>query len=217
MRIKVDNLTFSYANKNILNSLSFVVDSGMFLTVVGKNGSGKSTFLKCLLKINAVANGMISIDDIDINQIKRFHNIGYVPQKSDFNQEFPITVKELLKCFYNGKKNDEFYKSIINSLELNKFYNENINNLSGGQLQRVFIARALLTHPKMLILDEPNIGVDVESINKLQDILKKMKEEKVTIVLVTHDTHFCEDLSDLTLSLNTNTEYTLKASKRKKI
>ena len=201
MRLRISNLNFSYSQKKIIHNLSFSIPSGSFLSIVGKNGTGKSTLIKCILKTLKVPNDVIFLDDIDINNIKFFSNIGYVPQKMDFNYEFPITVKEILLSSYRGKVYDKLFKDTINQLDLNKLYNENINNLSGGQLQRIFIARALLTEPKLLILDEPTIGVDSETLKNLHSILKKLKEQAVTIVLITHDAGFCADLFDYKLSL----------------
>lgn len=201
MRLRVNNLSFSYSQKKIIDNLSFNIPSGAFLSIIGKNGSGKSTLIKCILKTLKIPNGMIYLDDIDVNEISRFSNIGYVPQKVDFNYEFPITVKEILIACYNGKVYDQYFKSIISLLELNKLYNENINNLSGGQLQRIFIARALLTKPKLLILDEPTVGVDIENLVNLKRILTKLKQEQVTIVVITHDFDFCNDLTDYKLNL----------------
>ena len=201
MRLRVNNLSFSYAQKKIINNLSFSIPSGSFLTIIGKNGTGKSTFIKCMLKTLKIPNDMIYLDDIDINNIKYFSNIGYVPQKIDFNYEFPITVKEILVSSYKGKVYDQYFKNIVSLLDLNKFYNENINNLSGGQLQRIFIARALLTKPKLLILDEPTVGVDVENLISVHNILKKLKQEEVTIVMITHDFDFCNDITDFKLHL----------------
>lgn len=206
MRVTVNNLTFAYFNKIILKDLSFNLKSGDFLLVHGRNGTGKSTLIKCLLKINKVANNTIFLDDIDINNIKRFYNIGFVPQKTDFNYEFPITVSEILTCAYRKKK-DDFFNSIVNSLDVCSFYTENINNLSGGQLQRVFIARALLSRPKLLIMDEPTVGVDVENVNALHQILTNLKEQDITIILISHDTHFCADIATYTLTLLDNCEY----------
>ena len=207
MRVKFNNLSFSYGQKKIVNNLSFEIASGDFLSIVGKNGTGKSTIIKCLLKILRVPNDMIFIDDIDINNIQTFRNIGYVPQKVDFNYEFPITVKEVLVSSYKGKVYDQFFKEVITLLDLNPLYNENINNLSGGQLQRIFIARALLTKPKLLVLDEPTVGVDQENLKSLRNILKKLKENKITIIMISHDLEFCNELTDYKLNLLDSKSY----------
>lgn len=210
MRLRVDNLNFSYGQKKIISNLSFSITTGSFLSIIGKNGTGKSTLIKCILKTLKVPNGMIYLDDIDVNEISKFSNIGYVSQKVDFNYEFPITVKEILISCYKGKVYDQYFKSVISLLDLNKLYNENINNLSGGQLQRIFIARALLTKPKLLILDEPTVGVDFENLNNLKKILLKLKTENVTIVIITHDKDFCNDLNDYTLNLYETGDYEFK-------
>ena len=206
MRVSINNLSFSYSNKLVLKDLSFNLKSGDFLLIHGRNGSGKSTFIKCLLKINKVPDEMIFLDDIDINHIKRFYNIGFVPQKTDFNYEFPITVSEILTCAYPKKRDDYFY-SIIRALDISNYFKENINNLSGGQLQRVFIARALLTKPKLLIMDEPTVGVDEENVNALHQILEDLKAQDITIILISHDIDFCKDIATHILSLHDNCDY----------
>lgn len=214
MRVNVNNLTFGYTQKLILNDLSFSLASGDFLTIIGKNGSGKTTFIKCLLKLVKIPNSMIFLDDIDVNDIKRFRNIGYVPQKDNFNYEFPITVSEILTSFYNHKK-DELFDEIVNRLDLTKIMNENINNLSGGQIQRIFIARTLLTKPKLLILDEPTVGVDIENMKAVYQILKELKEEKITIILISHNIKFVEGLSDYYLFLDDSLTYSFKKAGEK--
>ena len=209
MRVNVNNLTFAYTQKLVLNDISFSLKSGEFLTIHGKNGTGKTTLIKCFLKLLKINDGMIYLDDIDINKMRRFRNIGYVPLKNEFNYEFPITVREILSCAYL-KKRDAFYTQVINSMDINSIYNENINNLSGGQIQRVFISRALLNKPKLLILDEPTVGVDIENVKALHDILKRLKEESITIILVSHDMNFCSDITDYYLNLNELGEYEFK-------
>lgn len=206
MRVNVNNLTFAYTQKLVLNNVSFSLKSGDFLTIHGKNGTGKTTLIRCFLKLLRVENGMIFLDDVDINKIRKFSNVGYVPQKNDFNYEFPITVSEILSCAY-PRKRDAFFTQIVNSMDLNTIYNENINNLSGGQVQRVFIARALLSKPKLLILDEPTVGVDIDNVNALHDILKKLKEQSITIILVSHDMDYCSDITDYYLNFNELGEY----------
>lgn len=202
MRVTVKDLSFSYTQKPVLQNINFSLQTGDFLTIVGQNGSGKSTLIKCLLGIVKVPNGMVFLDDADINSYKRLVNIGYVPQKSDFNFEFPVTVKELLWAAYSQFRRDSKFNAIINGLDLNRFYNENINNLSGGQLQRVFIARALINEPKLLVLDEPTVGVDVDSLAIFKEIISNLKKEKITIVFITHETGFTKGLTDYYLKLD---------------
>jgi len=209
MRVTVNNLTFAYTQKLVLNNVSFSLKSGDFLTIHGKNGTGKSTLIKCFLKLLKINDGMIFLDDVDINSLRTFSNVGYVPQKNEFNYEFPITVFEILSSAYL-KKRDAYYTEVVNAFDLNKIYHENINNLSGGQLQRVFIARALLNKPKLIIMDEPTVGVDIDNIKTLYEILKKLKEDGITIILVSHDMNFCSDLTDYYLVLNELGEYDFK-------
>lgn len=209
MRVTVNNLTFAYTQKLVLNNVSFSLKSGDFLTIHGKNGTGKSTLIKCFLKLLKINDGMIFLDDVDINSLRTFSNVGYVPQKNEFNYEFPITVFEILSSAYL-KKRDAYYTEVVNAFDLNKIYHENINNLSGGQLQRVFIARALLNKPKLIIMDEPTVGVDIDNIKTLYEILKKLKEDGITIILVSHDMDFCSDLTDYYLVLNELGEYDFK-------
>ena len=210
MRVHIDNLSFGYQSKLVINNLSFSLKSGNFLTILGNNGTGKTTLIKCILKKVKVADDSIFLDDVDINKMKKFYNVGYVPQKVDFNYEFPITVSEVLSASCNGKTKTQLYNEIINRLELNSYFNENINSLSGGQLQRVFIARSLLNNPKLLILDEPTVGVDSSSIQNLISILTELKKKEVTIILVTHDESPFIGLSDYFLYLNEVGSYEFK-------
>ncbi len=209
MRVNVNNLTFAYTQKPVLNKVSFALETGDFLMVVGKNGSGKSTLAKCLLGLLKTPPKAIYLDDVDINDIKKTASIGYVPQKADFNFEFPITVKEVLVSSYQGLK-DASFTSIVNDLEINRFYYENINNLSGGQLQRIFIARALLNKPKLLILDEPTAGIDKNNLHSLKEILVKLKKAKITIIMITHNTDFAFDLADYVLYLDEILDYSFQ-------
>jgi len=121
-----------------------------------------------------------------------------------FRFSFRINITQFFRIVIIFTKNwiNAFFTQIINDLDLNVIYNDNINNLSGGQLQRVFIARALLCNPKMLVLDEPTVGVDQENIEAMYKILSKLKSEGITIILITHDPVFCKDLSTYTLILD---------------
>ncbi len=209
MRVTVRDLSFAYTQKPVLNKISFSLESGDFLAIVGKNGSGKSTLAKCLLGLLKVPNDTIFLDDVDINVMSKTYNIGYVPQKPDFNSEFPITVKEILTSSYRGKR-DQSFTSIVNDLEINRFYYDNINCLSGGQLQRIFIARALINRPKLLILDEPTAGIDKANLDGLKGILRKLKNQKITIIMITHHMDFALDLAQYILHLDEILDYSIE-------
>jgi len=188
MRVTVSNLTFGYDYRTVLHELSFRLNSGDFLAVVGNNGSGKSTLVKCILGINKIPSGMITVDDIDITEYKKFKNIGYVPQKfDDFNYEFPITVNEILQVSKYSKVTEDEKLEILDKIGILHLQHENINNLSGGQLQRVFIVRSLMNNPKLLILDEPTVGVDFENVTSFYKTVNELNSEGITIILITHN------------------------------
>ncbi len=201
MRVNVTNLTFGYDYRTVLKDISFSLKSGDFLAIVGNNGSGKSTLIKCMLGINKIPNSKIFLDDIDITNYKNFRNIGYVPQKfDDFNYEFPITVNEILSASRYSKLSEDDVLLILDKIGILELQNENINNLSGGQLQRVFIARALMNKPKLLILDEPTVGVDKENVTAFYKAINELNQEGITVILITHnlreaDCHFTHMIS----------------------
>lgn len=188
MRVTVSNLTFGYDYRTVLKDIDFGLKSGDFLAVIGNNGSGKSTLIKCMLGINKIPHGKIHLDDIDISDYKNFRNIGYVPQKfDDFNYEFPITVNEILNASRYSDLTDDNVLEILDKIGILELQNENINNLSGGQLQRVFIARALMNNPKLLIFDEPTVGVDRENVVAFYKTINELNAEGITIILITHN------------------------------
>ncbi len=207
MRVRVNNLNYSYGTKVVLKNISFSLDSGDTLAIIGRNGTGKSTLIKCILKLLKVPNDIIFLDERDINEIKKFHNLGYVPQKPEFNYEFPITVRELLNTSYAAHRHDTYFKNMVNAMQLNQFYNENINNLSGGQLQKVFVTRARIARQKLIIRDEPTGGMDKESLDELKKIILKLQEEKITIIFVTHDADFGYEFANCILKFEGNFTY----------
>lgn len=190
MRLSVNKLTFGYDYRTVLKDISFKINSGDFLAVIGNNGSGKSTLIKCILGINKVAANQVFLDDIDVTLFANFINIGYVPQKfDDFNYEFPITVDEILRASNVRRISEDKLLELLDKTGILELQNENINNLSGGQLQRVFIVRALMNDPKMLILDEPTVGVDRRSVEAFYKTINDLNKDGITIILITHNIH----------------------------
>jgi len=202
MRVTIDNLTFGYDYRTVLKNVSFKLNSGDFLAVVGNNGSGKSTLVKCILGINKVPNNKILLDDIDINLYKSFINIGYVPQKfDDFNYEFPITVNEILMASKYSKITEAEKLELLDKIGILEIQNENINNLSGGQLQRVFIVRSLMNNPKLLILDKPTVGVDHDNVKNFYKTVQELNASGITIILITHNISESKDMFTHVLSI----------------
>lgn len=188
MRIDLVNLSFAYGHRIVIKNMSFSLGHGDFLVIQGKNGTGKSTLIKCLLGINPVKSGMIFYDHEDIVSFRKWPEIGYVPQRfEDFNYEFPITVNEILSVSQLKKNPPAERLELLDKMGILSLLNENINNLSGGQLQRVFVARAMLNHPKLLFLDEPTASVDQANVAYFYKTVNELRESGVNIILISHD------------------------------
>ncbi len=196
--IELQNVSFQYDYTQVLKNISFRVEEGDFLALLGPNGSGKSTLLKLILGLLKPMNGSIELFGQDMNMFKQREWIGYVSQKSNaFNSGFPATVEEVVKSGLTKKTGlfkrlpKDVHERVIQSLQsvgMEQFAKRNIGELSGGQQQRVFIARALIAEPKLLILDEPTVGIDHENVQSFYDMLAKLNEERqITMILVTHD------------------------------
>jgi zinc transport system ATP-binding protein len=196
--IKVSNLSVKYEGFEIFRGISFTVEEGDYIALSGPNGSGKSTLVKAMLGLIEREDGNIWIFDKQIKDFDEWYKIGYVPQKLNINPFFPASVEEVVsmgllsryKLSLKFKKYDK--KKVLDVLEMMGILdikNKNINKISGGQFQRVIIARALVSEPDILILDEPTTALDPETREKFFDILSSInKERHVTIILITHDT-----------------------------
>lgn len=182
--IKLNNLFFSYTSSipYILNNINLSINDGEYISLIGDNGCGKSTLIKLMLNILQPTKGNI------LNTHKK---IGYVPQKSDFlNSQFPITVYEMLNCYRKLLKIKDI--SVVNkSLEMIKmtnFKDSLIGTLSGGQCQKIFIARALIGNPSLLILDEPSTGVDAKSQKEIYKLIKDLNiNDGITVISIEHN------------------------------
>ncbi|ETT82310.1 ABC transporter ATP-binding protein [Viridibacillus sp. FSL R5-0477] len=196
--IELKNVSFQYDYTQVLSNISLKVEQGDFLALLGPNGSGKSTMLKLILGLMRPTSGQIELFGQPANTFKKRELIGYVSQKSNsFNSGFPATVKEVVASGltkkiglfkrYLADQNDKVMQA-LQDVGMDGFANRNIGELSGGQQQRVFIARALVAEPKLLILDEPTVGIDHENVQSFYDMLANLNEHhKMTMILVTHD------------------------------
>jgi zinc transport system ATP-binding protein len=196
--IEIRNLSFSYGENKVLDSINLDIHPGDYLGIIGPNGGGKTTLLKLILGLLTPSSGSISLFNQSSADFQTRLKIGYVAQKStNFDMNFPITVKEVVSMgrvvhqglFHGGsKKDNEIIDHALDQVNLTGFQNKLIGRLSGGEQQRVFIARALAQQPEIIFLDEPTSGVDTLSQKQFYKLLKKMNQELgITLVLVSHD------------------------------
>jgi len=182
--IEISNISFSYNNIKpyIIENLSFTIPSGSYVSVIGENGSAKTTLIKLMLGILKPVKGSIDSQST---------SIGYVPQKLDsFNSQFPITVYEVLNTHRKILKLKDKNCIIdgLKSVGMLDYKDNLIGNLSGGQQQKVFIAKALLGDRDMLILDEPSTGVDNKSMREIYSIITHLnKNHGITVVSIEHN------------------------------
>jgi zinc transport system ATP-binding protein len=196
--VEFKQVSFKYEYAKVLEDVSFKVKEGDFLAIVGPNGSGKSTLLKCMIGLLKPTSGEIHLFGEPLTTFQNKEWIGYVSQKSNaFNSAFPATVEEVVQSGLVKKvglfkrlpkDTNEKVEFALSAVGMENFRKRNIGELSGGQQQRVFIARALIAEPKLLVLDEPTVGIDMKNVQSFYDMLGKLNEElDMTIILVTHD------------------------------
>ncbi len=190
--IKCENLCLAYEGKTVVENLSFEINDGDYLYIVGENGSGKSTLAKSLLGLKNISSGKIIT-----NELFNFCETGYLPQQSQTQKDFPASVFEVvLSGCLNRLKKRFFYSAAEKSLALKnmdlmgitQLKNHSFQELSGGQQQRVLLARALCAAKKLILLDEPASGLDPKVTKELYDLIEKInKNHKMTIVMISHD------------------------------
>ena len=202
--VEISNLTVKYPDVKALDDVSFVVKEGDFLGIIGPNGAGKSTLFDSMLNLNTKYAGTIKFFGQDIKKSKKYlKEIGYVPQKPVFEKNFPATVSDIVRMGLRNESDENRIDEILQQLWIHELRNRRIGELSGGQLQRVFIAKALVNNPKILILDEPVTGIDQQSIELFYSILRELNsKQKITIIWSSHDLDAVNQLANHVACLN---------------
>ena len=192
--IQVKNAAFRYDGKEVVSDLSFSVERGDYLCVVGENGSGKSTLVKGLLGLKAPSTGSISFEDG-----LKAREIGYLPQQRDSQRDFPASVQEVVlsgtlnslgfRPFYTKEQRDIANAQMI-CVGMDTLKNTSFRELSGGQQQRALLARALAATRKLIILDEPIAGLDPLATAEMYRLIQHVnRDHGVTVIMVSHDPH----------------------------
>jgi zinc transport system ATP-binding protein len=190
---EIDRLSYAYSGNLVLDNISFTIDEGDILGIIGPNGAGKTTLFSCMLGLLDDYTGTIKILEDDIKKKKNskvFKSIGYIQQKKTIEQNFPATVEEIVSLGITtiGKTSKEKIALALETVDLLAQKDRRVGELSGGQQQRVLIAKAMVNNPKLLILDEPATGIDLEMQNRFYSLLKKLNQEnKITIIWASHD------------------------------
>lgn len=190
-QLRCSDVSLGYEGKTIIKHLDFEINAGDYLCVVGENGTGKSTLIKTLLGLRQPLAGTIEFDEG-----LKSTEIGYLPQQTIVQRDFPASVWEVVlsgnlnhsgfRPFYN-KKEKERAEANMRKLGIEDFKKRCYRDLSGGQQQRVLLARALCAAEKMLLLDEPVAGLDPKITCEMYELIQKLNEEGLTIIMVSHD------------------------------
>ncbi|PQB90593.1 manganese ABC transporter ATP-binding protein [Enterococcus faecium] len=207
--IVIQDLSAACQGKTVLKTINLAINPQKITGIIGPNGAGKSTFMKSLLELIPATTGKVTFSGQPVNSVRK--KIAYVEQRSELDLSFPIDVLGvvLLGTYPSlrigqrpGKKEKEHARQALKKVGMEEYAKRQISELSGGQLQRVFIARALAQGAEWIFLDEPFVGIDALSERKIFDILQELKNSGKTILIVHHDLHKVEEYFDEVILLN---------------
>jgi zinc transport system ATP-binding protein len=206
-----DQVTFGYGRIPVLRELSLRVAPGEFLAVIGPNGSGKSTMIKLALGLLRPTHGTVRLFGTRLRDFDDWGRIGYVPQRASAQAAVPVSVEEVVRTGLAGRlgllgrprpEQRARIEELLDLLGLGAIRRQSVTRLSGGQQQRTLIARALVTSPALLILDEPTTGVDADARGVLRESLEHLvRSEGVSIIYISHDPEGFAGLADRVVEL----------------
>jgi zinc transport system ATP-binding protein len=216
--IEVKNLSVHYGQTEALKNVSFAVLPGDFIGIAGPNGGGKTTVIKAMLGLIPISSGEIKILGNSIERFNAWGKIGYLPQKSStINALFPATVDEIVTLGLLSQKKipkritkyDKIkVNKILKELEISDLQDKMLSELSGGQQQKVLLARALVSNPEILIFDEPSTALDPNARESFFNLVQKLnKENGIAIILITHDTGYIGSYANKLMYLDHELKY----------
>jgi len=214
VELKIKNVAFNYASVHVLKNICIELAESEMLGVVGPNGAGKSTLIRCIDRILKPQHGTILLDGQNINdmhQMELARKIGYIPQTTA--QVFPATVFDTVLMgrrphlgWRSSEKDTEKVLEMLQMLNIEEFAMRDINELSGGQQQKVFIARALTQEPDVLLLDEPTSNLDIRHQLEVMNIIKNIVRDKgISAIMAIHDLNLASRYADRIVMMNSGT------------
>jgi len=210
--LSVENLCVKADDRHLIENITFSVEEGRIIAIIGPNGAGKTTLIKAILGLIPYSPGSVLLFGHSMKNANSHGRVGYVPQKLEFDRTFPLTVSELLGFtvppiysfpFIRKKGEKKHISKLLEIVGVNELADRSIGSLSGGELQRVMIAKAIVNDPKILFLDEPASGVDIEGQERFYDLIKRLNKEKgLTVILISHDLNVVYRFADSVLCMN---------------
>jgi manganese/zinc/iron transport system ATP- binding protein len=207
--IEVHDLTVSYNRRPVLWDIDFTAPEGKLIGIVGPNGAGKSTLIKAIMGLVPLSSGYVRIFGKDLADIRR--RVGYVPQRSSVDWDFPTSALDVvlmgrygrIGLFRRPRRADvEVAHEALRKVGMTEYATRQISQLSGGQQQRVFLARALAQDADLYLMDEPFVGVDAATEGAIVELLREMRQQGKTVLVVHHDLQTAPEYFDWVLLLN---------------
>lgn len=208
LMVDVRQLDFAYADRLVLKHIDLQIATGAATGLVGPNGGGKTTLLHLLLGLLRPSRGVVEVAGMSPQAAARNGQVfGYLPQVAQINRQMPLSVRQVLMLASTREPPQSHVNHLLELVGLADLADIPIGELSGGQMQRMLIARALIPEPKLLILDEPTTGIDVASRRQFIELILALREEqRLTLLIASHDLHalreLCEDIACLNLTLH---------------
>ena len=218
--IDCKDLSIGYGSDIVQSHITFEINQGDYVCVIGENGSGKTTLIKTLLGIIPIKSGEFIIDE----EIKK-EGIGYLPQQDVVQRNFPTTVYEVVLSglqnkisFFYTVKDKEIAEEKMKDMGIFELRTKSYSELSGGQQQRVLLARALCVSDKILVLDEPITGLDLKNQENFYELIKQLNEKGTTIIMISHDSNIFSKSATHILEVNHESVnlYSIKEYKEKR-